>query len=180
VFLTDIRDVIFQKNIFENLPNQYLYLFSEDSGITIKEDKHNSKWLTEAFNERLLKIIGDNPIICSGTLLGDVDNVIGFIRIMEREFNNIKETKPEIYKKNYFDQSIFNFIGYELAGSDLKIFPNGELVGTLCLSSLSKNAKDKIDIENNMVTVNGLYPAVIHQYDRNKKVTDFLIKKYQK
>ena len=180
IFLTDVRDVIFQGNIFENLPSNFLYFFTEDSGILINQEKNNSKWIIEDYGQEILEKIGNNNIVCSGTVLGDIDSIIDFLQVLLKEFKHIEESNPEIYKVGYLDQGVFNYIAYDLTKPNFKNQPNGSIIGTLCLSSLSKYAKDKIDIQNDKVTINGIIPAVVHQYDRNKRVFDFLTKKYKK
>jgi hypothetical protein len=100
ILATDIRDTIFQKDIFQLYENNkpFLGVFLED--ILLKE-KVNKDWVLDLCNETEFNNYFDKkPVICGGTLIGTIDKFIEFCQ----EFMKIAlETKAN-------DQGILNYI----------------------------------------------------------------------
>jgi hypothetical protein len=66
ILLADVRDVFFQSNPFENLPEEeYLYAFTEDPGITIEKEEHHINMILKLFGQETLEQFTGKKIICS-------------------------------------------------------------------------------------------------------------------
>lgn len=202
VFLSDTKDVIFQHNPFDNLPDNYLYFFKEDSGITIGNDYFfNSWWIYSAYGVEVLTQLGNNNIICSGTILGSYNELLKLLLKVKEEFTRIKTENTNVFKTTILDQAIINYIGYFNAVEDanISIKSNGDIVATLGASLGSKVTlpanfdlnsvpsrfleipppADEILINGYHLMVNRLVPSIIHQYDRSPVLKETFNKKYQ-
>lgn len=69
VLLTDVRDVVFQRDPFaETLDG--LEVFLEDSSLTIGGEARNRKWVRTLYGDRGLAACGHEVVSCSGTIAG--------------------------------------------------------------------------------------------------------------
>jgi hypothetical protein len=92
VFLTDVRDVAFQGNIFEEITEPGLHVFKEDHRWTCDE-RFNKYILTTNYGEAVAAEFKDKPIICSGTTLGDSESIMQYIVALmnERDLKKMAE-----------------------------------------------------------------------------------------
>ena len=169
VFTADVRDTIFQKDIFKNFNEYYkpfLGLFLEDD--IIKNQKLNMKWV-QYFCPKAN--IWNETIICSGTILGTIDKFIEFCDaiwkfiVQKRDYNVAR------------DQGIVNCLIY-----DKKILNNYLITrdnhGPVMTIGLTKRKKISIDNDDNILNYDGKIAAVIHQYDRKLYITKKFNKKF--
>jgi len=171
VFLTDVRDVVFQKNPFDELPNDnFLFFFEEDRSEVIGNNTYTDYWITQSFGETVLSELNGNPIICSGTTFGSYKNILFYLIKMNNLLNVIKIQKPETYKIIGLDQGVHNYIAYkenELFNG-FKIKENGDIVATVGITS--ENNPNDITIKDDVLYLKDYYPAIVHQYDRNPEL----------
>jgi hypothetical protein len=179
VLISDVRDLVFQSNPFENLPTEFLYLFEEDRGIRIGKCIYNAYWMNCAYDNTVLGELFWNPILCAGTILGSYAEIVKFLKIFKQDLLDIKAYRYDMYRSVNIDQSILNYIAYKNT-QDLKleIKLNGDIVGTVGLTITRKEATDLITHTNDAVSINGFFPAVIHQYDRHEELVKFYSNKY--
>ena len=169
IFTADVRDTIFQKDIFKfynKYHKPFIGLFLEDN--IIKNEKLNIKWV-KYFCPRAN--IGNETIICSGTILGTIDT---FIEFCDALWKFIVEMKDYNIAR---DQGIVNCLIY-----DKKIL-NDYLItrdnhGPVMTIGLTERNKISIDKDNNILNFDGQIAAVIHQYDRKLDITKMLNKKF--
>jgi hypothetical protein len=175
VFLTDTRDVIFQGNIFNEISESGLHVFLEDSGWTCGKQSLNNLWIKTSYGNKILEELYDKNIICSGTTLGDIDNVITYIKTLIQEY--LLERMIEFYNDDTFttglDQGHHNYILHNNVLLHTQ-HQNGEGVGTLCLTS-QENVKI---LDDNRIQVYDKIPSVVHQYDRHPEIATHLRKTY--
>ena len=169
VYTADVRDTIFQKDVFQfynNYHKPFLGVFLEEK--TIKEDFSNRVWAKKYCNE---KNIRNNSIICSGTIIGTIDKFIEFCDVlwgMLKTNVNIEAT---------FDQGAVNCIIY-----DKKIFNDCVIIkdnhGPVMTIGLTKTKKLVLDNEDNILNFDGQVAAVVHQYDRKSSIFQKMKKKF--
>ena len=176
VFCTDVRDVIFQKDIFQYYKNSKPFIGFTLEDITL-HNPVNKNWVKQfcTSNHQYNKI-ADERVICGGTIIASVDKFIEFSDIL---WETIKE------RTNVFDQGAINYLIYYkkiMNDSIIKSDNNGPIM-TICVTK-----RDKIDLDsdNNVLNFKGKVAAVVHQYDRkpdmvrkfNKKYNDAVLNKY--
>ncbi len=174
IFITDVRDVVFQGNIFSDKPDEYIYFFEEDRSEWLGNNTYTDHWIRSAFGDTALKDFINKPIICSGTTLGSYKNILQYLIKMTNILNVIKTQKPEAYKITGLDQGIHNHIVYK--GCELfkgfEIMETGDTVATVGITS--ENHPEHIVIKNDRIYFNNTIPTVVHQYDRNPKLERFV------
>tara|TARA_B100000989_G_scaffold68299_3_gene47519 strand:- start:305 stop:1234 length:930 start_codon:yes stop_codon:yes gene_type:complete len=110
VMITDTRDVIFQKNPFNNTKFSNLCFFSEDK--KIEECIYNSNWIINLYGKKQFETIKNNKIICSGTTIGKYKDIIYYLKVICKEIENTNNSKIAKDLRKSF--SIKTFIGKSL------------------------------------------------------------------
>jgi len=173
VLIIDVRDSIFQKDIFKYYENNksILVLSLEDENLSTIINK---SWFIDAFGVNIHKTIENERIICSGTILGSSDKILEFSSMIWKvlKINNYS-------RKRWHDQSAVNYLIYYK-----KLFHNDFIVRNenkngLILTLATANPKNfMIDSEDNILNGNGEIAAVIHQYNRYNNITSKILNKY--
>lgn len=168
VLITDVRDVVFQKNPFDIDVNQ-LMLFSEDSGVMLGDEEINTHWVKTLFEPEVLNQIKSCNIICGGTILGTQDSILNLLRLMKEYIE-----KTPLRNKIPIDQVLLNYLCHtkKLSHIPHTLNKSGDIVATVGLTVTHKLAKDVIDIKDNLVYINGQSPAIVHQYDRSTELVN--------
>ena len=111
--LTDFRDVYFQDNPFRTLPRG-LQLFGEHSSTNIGLNNHNTWWIEKCWGR--LYTLGDQwfnvTSYCSGTLLGERDQLLLFLTQM---MNTLRWMQQERCTFKGSDQGALNYLVYSNA-----------------------------------------------------------------
>ena len=169
VFLTDVRDVAFQGDIFAEIDQPGLHCFMEDPDWTCDE-RFNKYILTSNYGEEVAAEFADKRIICSGTTLGDADDVLNYIVALMNERDLEKMMKvggiPD-------EQAPHNFIFHRDKLPHTKQ-ENGDGVATICLTHPNQI---KI-LDDGRVSIYGKTPAIVHQWDRHPNLVDHYNKIY--
>ncbi len=169
VFTADVRDTIFQKDIFK-FYNEYhkpfIGLFLEDN--IIKNETFNIQWV-KYFCPRAN--IWNETIICSGTIIGTIDK---FIEFCDALWKFVVEMKDYNMQR---EQGIVNCLIYDRKILNDYLITNDNH-GPVMTIGLTERNKISIDKDNNILNFNGQIAAVIHQYDRKLDITKMLNKKF--
>lgn len=176
VFATDVRDVIFQKDIFQYYENSKSFIGFSLEDISLRNPV-NKNWVKQfCTSNNQYKKIADERVICGGTIIASVDKFIEFCDIL---WETIKD------RSNIFDQGAINYLIYYkkiLNDSIIKYDNNGPIM-TICVT---KRDKISLDSDNNVLNFQGKVAAIVHQYDRkpdivrkfNGKYNDEVLNKY--
>ena len=178
ILLTDTRDVIFQGDPFTSLPQDFLYLFKEDSAVLINDDEYNSFWLKYFYGDEVFEQIKNNNIICSGTILGSQNNIMEIIGTFNKEILRFKREQRTDLKTHTPDQGILNFLCNQPSKNAYELKNSGDIIGTVGCSISKSISSDKITSDSEFIYVNGNKPAVIHQYDRSAQLSEMISKLY--
>ena len=172
VFTADIRDTIFQQDLFYFLPNNSSFLGIALEDCTLSEET-NKKWIINAYGEDVHKKIESQRTICIGTLWGTVDIFLNFSIIMYEKLSS------QLYINNkVIEQAVTNYlIYYEKLFNDYLIKSDNK-DGKVMTIGVTKRENILLDIENNILNLKGEKAAVIHQYDRKPNIRNLIINKY--
>jgi hypothetical protein len=166
VFLTDVRDVVFQKNIFDDITKDGFHVFMEDDKYTCSQE-NNRKMLMSVFGESVADSLKNNKIICSGTILGDPHLIIQYIKTM---FTMIS-VEQMLGNSGYSDQAAHNYLCHYKIIKNIQ-HENGDGVATLVLTD-----SNDVKIVDGVVHVYDKVPSVLHQWDFQPCLLDY-VKKY--
>ena len=160
IFIADIRDTIFQNNIFQHFENNnssFLGVALEDGTLT---HYLNKKWIIDFIGEEKYTIIKNKKIICFGTLWGTLDIILEFLNI----FWEILKTNT-----NSTDQGIGNYLFYyEKLFEEYLI--KSDNFGSVITIGLTPRENINLDSKNNILNFKGEIASVIHQYDRKPDI----------
>lgn len=157
VVTTDVRDVVFQKDPFEDLSGDLLF-FVEAEDRTLADHAFNQKHLQALVGEGLTRDLGDRPCVCVGVVAGAAEAVTRFCRAIL-----LLCAIPRSNVGGAFgaDQAACNVIAHlNLIGGEIRA--NFGLVSTIGLTS-----PERLTIEDGLiVNPDASTSPIVHQYDR--------------
>ena len=159
VMITDVRDVIFQRDPFEFDIEEDLALFLEDGRTLIKNCPINSGWLKKGFGEPVLRQIGGNPISCSGVTFAKYDAMMLYLEQMVDQLLRLR------FHGHGIDQGVHNYILYTDRLNGVRVFENGH--GPVLTMGRTTDMPVVFDVNGFVVNDDGSVAHVLHQYDRH-------------
>ena len=166
VLLTDTRDVVFQKNLFNDKLNKPINFFLENQKIL--NDTRNSRWLKRTVGKEQFNKIKNKKISCSGTTFGNFDQIKKYSFLMKKYLFLYPYKRPLrhliIFKKiEPYDQGIHNYLIYNNFFKDMQLHKNefSKICTTAYMKRFSFNKKGQLRNKKNEIY------SVIHQYDRS-------------
>ncbi len=169
ILLADIRDVVFQANPFENLPDEdCIYAFMEDAGVPIHIEPHHIKMIDRMYGPGSVEKFTDKNIICSGTILGTANVLNEWLQVFNERLLALQKVNPSVCYEMLLDQVIANYVFYfDEIGKKATLKSNGDIVGTIGHCITHPNHIDKLELKDGVFYLNDKVPAIIHQYDRS-------------
>ncbi|WP_036477620.1 hypothetical protein [Myxosarcina sp. GI1] len=168
VMLTDVRDVLFQKDPFDFSFNG-LCFFLEDK--TIVDCKINSQWLINAYGQETLNKISKNKISCSGTTIGTYSAIMNYLEKMIDQLVKVNDRSVGI------DQGIHNYILHTNLIQNVSVFEN--FYGPVLTIHNTDEKNIFLNTDDYLIDRNGCIINVLHQYDRLSKKFRDQIKVYR-
>jgi hypothetical protein len=179
VLISDVRDVYFQADPFNDIEKNSILFAEEEESKTIKDDvRFNSRWIIQTYGDIALEMIKNKKITCCGTIIGSYANISTYLEFMFNEISRFKnEGNP--YFNDMLDTAIHTYMYY--MRKDLFKNPimktNGDTFGTVGITLIE--FPDKIHIKNGFIEVNEKTPSIVHQYDRADWLKTFIKIKIQ-
>lgn len=174
-FFTDIRDVYFQRNPFENLPTMTTTLHVFEEPARIEQSLANSNWLRNTYPDLNMKDMYTRNIICSGTTLGGKPAMDMYARATVHQFDVTQSTRLG------GDQGHHNFLirTNKLVGipniTNITIHEQGRgLVNTVGLIAKLRGPLSEVGVLRNGTVWNsdGTISPVVHMFDRDQELKD--------
>ena len=168
VLHTDVRDTIFQKDVFQfyNSKNPFFGVSEED--ITLDE-KINKNWILTLCNEsEYNNYFANRKVLCAGLVIGTPDKFI------EYNYSIMKMA----HGKSNGDQRYLNYLVYhDNLFNDCIIIKNNS---NSHLMHIGKTNREKIILDNNdnILNFNGEIASVFHQYNRHKDIVEKMNQKF--
>ena len=171
ILLTDVRDVIFQKDPFcIELGEQSYGFFSEGAQLKIASCKWNSGWILRQFGEEVLKRMAHNPISCSGTILGTSPAIQKYLKLFLKTMSDYRCFEIG------GDQGLHNFLIGSSQIQDFHMFPS-ETGPVIAMGGTSPLAY-RVESDGSIVDLSGSKFAVVHQYDRIPEARRVIERRY--
>jgi hypothetical protein len=168
VMLTDVRDVIFQKNPFKELEGKHINFFLEDAIQTFGYSELNYKWSCTANGKEFTDTIIDNVVSCAGVTIGNCDLIIDYLEHIKSRLI----ASEDLFWG--FDQGVHNGYVYKLKPAGTRIFGNDDAV----VATLGAYQPFKMNPNNEVVNSKDEAYAVVHQYDRSGRLFTTVKRKY--
>lgn len=166
ILLTDTRDVVFQKDFFQNKFKKSINFFLEEEKIL--NDSRNSRWLERTVGYAKYSEIKKNNISCAGTTYGNFDQILRYSILMKKYLFLYPYKRPIrhliFFKKvEPYDQGIHNYLIYNNFFKNMQLHKNefSKICTTAYMKKFSFNKKKQLINKKNEAY------SLIHQYDRS-------------
>ena len=167
VMLCDSRDVLIQKDPFNEIKGQ---LTSGEEINTVGDCQINRAWIQKAYGEKILSQLESRKIICAGVTIGSRENILKYLDIFCAESLALARRHSTCYLPN-LDQAIHNKI-LRLSRELNPVLTKAN--GHIATVGWHKESDISIDVNRKQAVIDGSNPAIIHQYDRSKSLSEFV------
>lgn len=158
VLLTDVRDVVFQRDPFGFPWPAGLNAVLEDRRMTIGDCPHMERWVRGHLGPGVFEALRSRPISCSGTLLGEAAEVLAHL---ERLCDRLLPFTPGPGMAGY-DQGVHNLLLQLDPPPRLTFHDNAGPVLTLGYME----GEPRLDAAGDALNAAGVPAVMVHQYDR--------------
>lgn len=177
VIFIDLYDTIFQNDPFTTDFGDSIYFC--DEGVIIKENGYNKGWVNEVLkkwknyginitiNDDLKNEILSKNILNSGIIAGKTKYIIEFADAISMAIR-VKTFRFKIIDQGFMNVLVYS--GYFNGRLNYTILPlNNSLFDSIALIG-QKIDEDTEKLVFGNISINGAFPAIIHQHDRSKKI----------
>jgi hypothetical protein len=156
IFISDVRDVLFQSDPFAHETETELEFFLEPK--QIKDCEFNSKKIKKLYGTKFLSKIGENEICCAGTTIGTRLGILKYLDEMLLELDRLRN------QNNAFadDQAVHNYLIYNNYFLNYKQYNTGH--GPV--STLHHLREGIFNEHNQVINIDGTVVPIVHQWDR--------------
>jgi hypothetical protein len=174
VMLSDVRDVVFQRNPFADISSDKCHFYLEGDRQTIGEDPTNSRWVRGCTTPERAAAVASCRISCSGITIGGTRAVVDYLDRMERQ---IRRIPFRVYRAigHGYDQGIHNLLVHLDKDLDGVIVANNGHIATMALEPQSLY---RLEDGARIRIANGHLPAICHQYDRFPEFRDAIAARF--
>lgn len=192
---------------FVDIKSPSFHIFHGQEAFPISQCGWNSGWIKDCFGQAMLNQVGKNTIICSGVSVGTIDLVLDYLLMMSQvvqgkavphssnyleehiveQFSdeykalvqNRKAIKHQFPKceRNGVDQGLHNVLVYNNAIPKMMKWDqsSGPVANMQAkVARIRKEADNELKVYNRQNQLS----AVVHQYDRNTALQQFLFERY--
>jgi len=156
VFLSDVRDVVFQAPLFDPEPGDRVTLFEQDE--IYGNPGCDTEWYRDAWGEAALAKVVGKKAVCIGTILGPQREVLSMVS----EFCAFYRQRPSVG----VEQCVFNYMIHNgLIRTPYRVVQN--IMGTV--ATLANHiAHDATETRDGYVrrAIDGSIIPAVHMYDR--------------
>ena len=168
VMLTDVRDVLFQRDPFAFAVPDGLSVFLEDSRWNIGRCQHTANQIKRRFGGATLRAMCAQRVACAGTILGPTAAVREHLERVTQSFAG------RITRKTV-DQGVFNYLLHARPPVKLHRFEN--FFGPVLSMARLDMAKLRFDATGLILDEAGNVINTLHQYDRHPELAAQLLKR---
>jgi hypothetical protein len=165
VLLTDVRDVVFQRDPFgaaADESDEGVHLFLEHPARPIGGCIWTSSWIRYRYGDAALPPLAARPIVCSGVVLGAARAVAAYLGLVAAEL------PPDLRANNYmagYDQGVVNRLCHagRVPALTLHAYAAARVLhlGNAPAGAVARDARGEV------VNEAGEVAALVHQYDRH-------------
>jgi hypothetical protein len=161
IMISDLRDVVFQRDPFEARVTG-LEVYLEEDHIRLGHDHFNTSWMRDLYGPTTITAFRNSPISCSGTVMGDRESMLSYLTEMMMEINwRRRPLGPH-------DQAVHNRILQAKRLANVTVVPNGS-GRVLTMGGMASYATAD---DGAILNADRSIPAVLHQYDRHPELAE--------
>ena len=160
--MSDVRDVVFQRNPFDGIASPKCHFYLESAGRTIGEDPTNARWVRGCFSAAEAERLAACRISCSGITIGGTAAIVAYL---EQMVARIRVVPWRIYRRigHGYDQAIHNYLVHVDSAIDGIVIENNRHIATM---ALEPRAFYRLDRESLIYGPDDHLFPICHQYDR--------------
>jgi hypothetical protein len=170
IILTDVRDVIFQRDPAQLIPD-VPHLAVGMEGPTIAQCSLNSEWVRNSYGTDILESMSAAPISCAGVTIGTYTAIRDYLTEMVEQLL-VLPTADFLGP----DQAAHNYLLYHGYLPRCQRLENGRSA----LLTLSARSSVDLDESGTVLNVDGSVPTIVHQFDRHPELERLLRARYAK
>jgi hypothetical protein len=170
VVLTDVRDVLFQRDPSPDIPTEALGVGIETRRYTIATEEHNRRWVEQAFGSEMIDEIGASPVSCVGVTVGGTDAISTYL---ERMTEQILRLTARTARVGGADTSVHNVLLWTGRLGEAQHFET--LASPLATLNGVPADQVKVSSAGKLLNADGSEPSIVHQYDRQPAVARVLL-----
>lgn len=170
IMISDVRDVIFQRNPFSFPWSTGLNIALEDSRIPIGSCPYNAHWIRQHLGETALSDIKNKTISCSGTTVGDSAAMLDYLAKMTDNLISFEGGE----RMAGYDQGVHNWLVHTGQIPVLTMHENSDPILTLGYTQ----GEPALDREGDIRNEAGERIHIVHQYDRKPALFKTIRSKY--
>lgn len=172
VFLTDLRDVVFQADPFRDVVPGELRVFLEEPWLRQGNDVNSCRWLSELFGEEIVRRLADTTLVCSGTIIGGTRRIAEYLDAFMLALARAKSVM-----RMGMDQGLHNYMLYTGLREGVTMCANRE-AEVLTMGLISPQEKLTRDSAERLVDSVGRPYPVLHQFDRHPDLNAQIRQRY--
>ena len=169
VLLADSRDVIFQRNPFEQIDFRLISGLEEK---IIGDCPRNSDWIIQVYGTNVHASLSARRVVCAGVTLGPAKEVEEYLATMCGE---IWRCLPKVAAIEQYDQAIHNYLIYN---DRVHLELTDNRAGIIATLHYESSSNIEIDAVTGVAKLQGKAPAIIHQYDRHEHLLLFVKQRF--
>ena len=160
IILTDVRDVIFQRNPAE-LISVVPHLAVGLEGPSIGQCATNSEWVRSSYGPDVLESMSAAPVSCAGVTIGSYTAIRDYLTAMVKQLL-VLPTADFMGP----DQAAHNYLLHQGLLPSCQMLRNG----SSAVLTLSARSSVELDESGTVLNVDGSVPAIVHQFDRHPEL----------
>lgn len=160
VLITDVRDVVFQRDPFQTSLGEAIHVAMENVAIPIGDCPWTAPWIVTAYGHRRLEQLRTQPMSCSGTTMAPVPLMMTYLRAMLDEIQVMRSGDA------YLDQAAHNVLLHAGKVEPVRRMQNFE--GPIL--TVGSEPACQLNAANELVNRDGSVIAIVHQYDRHPQL----------
>lgn len=165
IMLTDVRDVVFQRDPFRFDDGGEVTSFWEHPRFTMETDKNYRDWITKAFGKEFAQKHFKDRLSCCAITTGPTEKMKVYFREFVKFLLSNKTAEPFRFG---LDSAIHNRLIWEGHIPGLRMLEN--LQGPVVHLGGIKAGEIIRDGKNEILNEDGSLIAVLHQYDRHEDI----------
>lgn len=171
VLLADVRDVLFQSDPFDQLPVEPLAVSIESRAYTIATEPHNRAWISDAYGARIVDEVGENSPSCVGVTYGGREAMASYLEQVAAELLSLS---ARVVRRGGADTAVHNYLLWTGRLGAVRLLETlGSPVATL---NGIPEEELHLDSSGRLTNSDGSVPSVVHQYDRQPKIAEDLLR----
>ena len=160
VLLTDVKDVVFQRDPFDFAIGERINVAMENPNISVGSCPWTSQWLLAGYPPEVLERLKDEEMSCAGTTLAPVPLIMRYLELMLAEIARMKDAYE------CADQAAHNLLLHEGKLGPVNRLRNFE--GPIL--TVGTEPRYRLNDKEELVNRDGSTIAVVHQYDRHAEL----------